>query len=351
MWIYEFHDANLHHRKLVIGLCADVSERQACEKLWKELERLKRPPVPTLSDFIDDTWLPPRLRRWASANTKKVMVSRVNSLIAPDPIAKIPMDLIGKKHVEDYFARLQDRGISKSTGQCVIGILRNVFEEAIDHDLIGRNPARRVQLPRLKELVETRPFSIAEVRRLVLVPGVDGLMMRVLLYGGLRIGELMALRRSDVLPGGLLVDEGLVEGAHTRTKTGNVEPVALPPGLLQDLATHLAATDGGPEDPLFVRDGVVGWRDGDALNDHLKVCAELVEVEGFTSRRCRTTTATLLKAADVDVALHLRHAGPMTTRRHYIKAVDERLRAAVDGLEEEAQATVAPVVKRKRRAG
>ena len=109
--------------------------------------------------------------------------------------------------VSEWIADLRRQGLSPSRVRQSYRLLSQIMRAAVENDLIAVSPCRGVRLPRLPRLPQTEPHILTEheVDTLVAMsrPPHDLLVM-VLAYGGLRIGEALALRRAsvDVIGGG-----------------------------------------------------------------------------------------------------------------------------------------------------
>jgi integrase len=94
-----------------------------------------------------------------------------------------------------------------------------LFAEAVENGYVFKNPARRIMLPACRNIQETEALSEQQVRLILeKTEGRDRLMWRVLLLTGLRIGELLALRKADLIPAGLCIDESSRGGKPSTTK-------------------------------------------------------------------------------------------------------------------------------------
>jgi integrase len=245
-----------------------------------------------------------------------------------------PLDGIRKMDVEAAVERWASAGLAKATGKFLLGQLSSIFREAEENDLISRNPARGVRLPaNMAGRISTPPYTMPEVRKmLALVNGTDGIMLRVLLFCGLRPGEMLALRVGDLRENFLLVDESTDSAATVKsTKTGRTRAVPVPPGLLRDLRAYLAARPENPLELMFPGTRkeywtVWGW------NERLQVLLAGA-IAGLNLRRFRATCATLLQADVADVQAILGHSTPEMTLEHYRRGLPERQSAAVEELE------------------
>ncbi|MFK5645113.1 tyrosine-type recombinase/integrase [Ornithinimicrobium sp. LYQ121] len=157
--------------------------------------------------------------------------------------------------------------VSAATLHRVHATLMSALNTAVRRGLLERNPAATVELPRVRRTSLTT-WTSSEASRFVEVSRSDrwGLLYRVMLVTGMRRGEAVALRWSDVdLEEGLLrisrqlvaVGPDLVEGPP-KSESGR-RTLVLDDRTLTELRLH-ALTVGagsalGPEDHVFVRDG------------------------------------------------------------------------------------------------
>jgi integrase len=187
------------------------------------------------------------LPRWSEVQLRNVTASSVSSWIA---------QIAAKR--------------SASTTRKALGVLRGVLDLAVADRRLTVNPATRVKQPRLP-LVEQRFLTAGELTRLADATTSDRDRELVLVLGwtGLRFGEAIALRRSDldVLRRRIRVERSAVEvGAEIvvgTPKTHAARTVTMPGFLADDLAAYIV--DLPPGDLLFSdeRGGVLrntNWR-------------------------------------------------------------------------------------------
>lgn len=144
----------------------------------------------------------------------------------------------------------RSRAVSPATLARDVAPLRAALNAAVDADLIGRSPARKVALPRVRppdrkliepaDLVRLADAVPAPYRALILVGGVLGL----------RWGEAIAMRTCDIdfMRRTVTVAQVVEEVAgHLRVlpgeaKTaGSLRTLAAPPFLIDELARHIEA--------------------------------------------------------------------------------------------------------------
>jgi integrase len=102
-----------------------------------------------------------------------------------------------KEWVGDLAGRLSSAQVRQA-----YRLLSQVMSSAVDNDMIPASPCRGVRLPRIPES-DPHILTVPEVARLAEVcePG-DRVMVLLLAYGGLRIGEALPLRRKHLdVPG------------------------------------------------------------------------------------------------------------------------------------------------------
>jgi integrase len=108
------------------------------------------------------------------------------------------LDEIDRAAVREWVAELQAAGLAPSTIHMAAQILSMCLRAAVDDGRLARNPADRIDLPRIEreEMRFLTPHQAAE-----LSDAIDPAYRALVLlgaYGGLRLGEMLALRRDRV---------------------------------------------------------------------------------------------------------------------------------------------------------
>ena len=104
--------------------------------------------------------------------------------------------------VQEFFVRLQEKGLSHSYCRQMKGHLNALFDAAVDDKLINENPvkSKRVVLPTKEEKREA--LSLDEVQDVIQqmdkLKGLEKLMLALLLFTGMRRGETLGLRWEHV---------------------------------------------------------------------------------------------------------------------------------------------------------
>jgi integrase len=152
--------------------------------------------------------------------------------------------------------------------------LRALFNTAVDADIIGRSPCRKIALPRVRP-PERTTLSPEELERLatavrplykalILVAGVLGLRWGEAV--GLRVRDVDFLRRTVTVAQVVEETAGEVRIVSEAKTPAGLRTLAAPPFLIDEIASHLAghrpSAAGDPEALLFIgpRGGVLRRR-------------------------------------------------------------------------------------------
>jgi integrase len=228
------------------------------------------------------------------------------------------------------------------SGPLAPGTVRNIYEvcqrmfaDAVDDRVIAVNPCRRIVLPK-DDKGKVVPPTPEQVRAIGgAVPARYYALVRVMAVAGLRIGEALGLdvARIDFLRRTITVDQQYTQDRElTPPKGGKARTIAVPQGLLDDLAAHLAAF--GSDGPVFTDEA------GERMAYRLwkPVWNPAARAAGFagTTHDLRHYCASALIAGGasvVQVQHVLGHASPVITLRtysHLFPGDDDRIRTALD---------------------
>src|ERR1035441_8627992 len=166
----------------------------------------------TLAQWWEQVFKPVRGGRWAR-NTRIGYACTWRKHIEPHMGAARLAD-INKLTIDRLLLKLADTGLGEQMVQRVCVMLHAMFEEAVDNDVLVKNPARKVELPKCKPPEETRSMTADEVWRLWnSTEGQDYLLFRVLVLCGARPNEAFALKRDDFMGAVLRIDQSGMHGA------------------------------------------------------------------------------------------------------------------------------------------
>jgi integrase len=254
---------------------------------------------------------------------------------------------LGPRELSGLYAKLLSRGLSPSTVQYVHAVLHRALDQALRWSLIPRIPAELVDAPRAGHH-EVTVLSREQVSALLAVAAGDRLEALYILAvtGGLRLGELLGLRWSD-----LEWDAGIlqVRRSLTRTKQNGLtfsEPktqkgrrsVTLPSIAVEALRRHKARQNA---EKMKVRDV---WDEGDLLFPN-----EIGRPIERQNRVGRSFKVLLTKAGLPHIRFHdLRHTAATLLLQlgEHPKVVQERIGHATIGVTMDIYSHVMPDLQR-----
>jgi integrase len=203
-----------------------------------------------LSEVLE-SWQRGKLNRRPSTKARDESVIRKHIVPA---FGDRPLASIQPADVRSWVARLKAAGYSSATIRKAAQLLSACLEAAVDDGLIVRNPARRIDLPKVerREMRFLSPDEITQVadavpdryRVLVLTAGFTGARWGEL--AGLKVERLDMLRRTMTIDQQLVEVKGKVSLADVKTSSARRQ-VTLPRFLVTELANHMAtypATNG-----------------------------------------------------------------------------------------------------------
>jgi integrase len=214
-------------------------------------------------------------------------------------------------------------------------LLSQIMMSAVDNDMIAVSPCRRVKLPRLPES-NPHILAVEEVSRLAAACELtDRVLILLLAYAGLRIGEALPLRRRhiDVIDGKVIIADAVTElpgGPIIDTpKDHQRRELAVPAFVVKLVVQLLASLPEGPDVFVFPGRQKHTVHRQQSYHGFRRRFIHAVDVAGLsdvTPHDLRATHATwVADSHGVMVAAHrLGHANASVTTRHYARAVDGR---------------------------
>jgi integrase len=241
-------------------------------------------------------------------------------------------------------------------------VLSKVLRSAVAAGLISKNPAENVPLPR-QERTEMRMLTPVEVQALAdaMDPRYRALVITAA-YTGLRIGELMALRRSnvDLLRRRITVTETLVEVKGElifnppKTARG-FRTVPMPNVVVRELERHLVSYgEGSPTSLVFAapEGGPIRlslWR-----RRFFHPSLKRTEIGHLTIHELRHTAVSLWIAAGASPVEVARWAGHSRTQSvfdvygHLMPGTEDQVTDALDNMAESALKNIDPTTQVRR---
>ena len=330
----------------------------------------------------DDIVLIEWLRIWLERYTPNIRVSTrtnyqgyIENYIGPDKIATLKLVKVSTDMLQMFAASLEkagqpdSKGLSAKTIRNLFSMLHAAMKQAVGNGLLLRNPCDYVQLPQVKQ-TEIQPLNDVEIANLLATIKGEryGIAILLMLFGGFRIGELLALRLSNLRQKDgvwyLRVDKSLNRVSNFDAKPGEKktvlrlgEPksatsrrdVPLLPKVFTALREHMqhqheessAAWGLYDGDPFLIANELGSFIDPTTFRTWFN---KMVEKAGITRHvrvhDCRHTAATLMLrggATPHEVSLILGHSSSQITERIYLHPDLSDRAKAVHKLEDAAE--------------
>ena len=161
-----------------------------------------RPDCPTVREYAQ-TWLETYKRQKVGAGRYQSLQMNLRKHLLP-VIGDERLDDVKFQDVQEVIDRMNQDGLAKGSQEVVLKLARNIFDYAIEDKYIHENVFKSKKICITKEESEPRrSLSQSEVDKLLLEVDkldsfTDKLLICIPLYTGMRKGEVMALKWSDI---------------------------------------------------------------------------------------------------------------------------------------------------------
>jgi len=327
---------------VVLGPVSSLSERAAWRKFQPYLDRVnagaKLPPKTgkTLEQFVEE---------WRSSvavnlkgSTTRAAESHLRAHIIPK-LGSLSLTEINTKMVQSFVAYLATGGRSRKTVENVLLTLSSILRVARSWDYAcGSFTLTDITLPRENVKKEQRCFTDEEVGKIIAAaPEPFGTILAVTAVLGLRIGEVLALRVSDLDFGRKIIrvrqslDAATRETQAVKSKASSAD-VPMSSQLEVRLRAHLKKHDGKSE-LLFVNRRGRAFSANKLREKQLHPLLVKLGIPrgGFHSMRHGAASALLADGATPAVVQRqLRHSDARITLGIYGHVVGNQQREAVE---------------------
>lgn len=234
VWRVRWRDPRGRNRSKVLGRKADAVAFDA------EMRRRKRTGEiasmdggrETLDEYVAGTWAKAHAVHLAPS-TQVLYADTYDRHISPH-LGSLQLRNMTPETIAQWQAELIEGGLGKETVKKSITLVGNILQRAAEGGRIASNPqrvVRKVRVPRSPEVSPLPPSAIEAMR--AAASHRDATLISVLAYAGLRPGEALALRWSQVQERTLIINS---------EKTGTRRSVRLLGPLAADLAQWRAAS-------------------------------------------------------------------------------------------------------------
>ena len=299
----------------------------------------------TVREYLED-WLGNTSRVNVTEGIQRQRETHVRTHLIPY-VGSEKLSELRAAHVRLIKQELLDKGLAPNTAAYILGTLSTALNQAVDDELIPRNPARSVRKPKSRG---SKMRVLSAEQAAALVNSVRGTrhesLYAVAVWLGPRQRELAALTWADVNPEGRLlriwhsVNTDRAGEKWSSTKSGEEREIILPEHIAASLVRHRRiqaqeklAAGGSWRNPDLVFPNTLGGVNRRAtVYENFQRHREKASLPRMRFHDLRDTAGTLMIRAGVDirtVADILDHADPAMTLRRYAHVLpDMRERAA-----------------------
>lgn len=249
----------------------------------------------------------------------------------------VPLERLRGDQLQAAQARLIARKRSRRYARVVTTLIKRALNDAVRWKILAENVAETVTLPQ-SEPRKTRAWEMAEIQALLaeIVGHRFEAAYLLILWAGLRIGEVMAIRWSAIDADGIVT---VSESEHSRvkgrpigtTKRERVREVDLPAAVTRRLRELRSASQN-----VYVtgKSGGGRWSARTVYVDWLKLTTHLKiqPLAPHGGRRSYGTMHMLAGTPLADLAVLMGHASPATTAAAYLGSSRTRRKQAADRL-------------------
>lgn len=328
----------------VLGTIAELSSRsQAMEVLTKRLNPINsgthRPQSTRIfSTFVREDWLPvvlPTVKYATQENYRYILDVHLLPTFGAHRLCEIKRETI-----QLFLAAKLSNGLAWKTVKEIRGLLGRVLGTAEQWEYINDNQARKTRLPRRPLRLAPKPVLAPEqIRQLAEQLAEPSRSIALLLVlTGLRVGELLALRRKKIdLAGRTLRVTATVYDGHFDTPKTQRSNRVIPIGAeASSVLRALCDAAVKPEDLVFSTPQGQPLSRHNVLRRQLRPACKKLGLQGITWHSLRHSHATLLDSVGTPlgtVQALLGHSTSEITREVYLHAIPEDQRRAVAGVE------------------
>ena len=201
--------------------------RQKLSKVTTEIDEglYLEPAKMTLSDWMD-LWYKAQINKHIRPGIGKYNLSQLNPMIL--------------QRFFNHLSEPNEKGkvLSPKSIKNVYIILSGILEQAVENEMISKNPCKKVKLPKVynKQITPLTDKQVKDFLEIISTDEIYGTILRVIVFTGLRLGEAMGLTWDcvDFEKGALNINKQLQrrpqkDGGSTLTSVKSGKPRILKP--------------------------------------------------------------------------------------------------------------------------
>jgi integrase len=352
------------HIRIELGEKGKLCKWKAEEKLRQEIGKVTKgaPKADgqTLAWFTRERFLEMRAPKWAPS-TRETNLYHIESIILPElgenrlsELDKYGCQVFINKLAKD---KLDGRGnvVRKAFSFTVVDhcrtMLKAILEEAVEAELIGKNPARKLENPEMDE-PEKEVLPKSQARQLIeALEFRDRLLVMIGAFCAMRPGEIFGLRWSSWRGDHFQIEgtawRGVLRPGKAKTRNSKA-PVTIPNALIPALQLWREQNAGAPADTLIFPSGNgTPMRPENWLRRRAKPLADKLGITvpvNFQVLRRTFATNAQGHGNPKDVQAHLRHSDIGTTLNEYTQSIPDSVRTLVNRVADDVMG--APLTER-----
>jgi len=254
VWMAFWYNNDRKRRSDTLGTVADLTKTQAralLDAIVRPVNEQRGSARATFANFVNDIVLPAKRRQWKES-TRQTTEERIARILIPlfkdEPLASLT-----RATLQEFLDQLAKNGTSWSVIAHTRWDLSLIMKYAHNEGLINRNPAALLHIPDAPTK-ERHVLTIDQARRLLAAfPVRERLIIKLCGLAGLRPGEALATKWSDLSDKGLRITRRVYRGVIDlpKSKKGN-RIAALSKSIISDLEEwRNTSPNTKPEDWIF----------------------------------------------------------------------------------------------------
>lgn len=288
------------------------TQKECYLKLKEKLIELDKisPRKPKQKKMLFNEWIQKWIELYKEPKLKPASLFKIQNLVklyVANKIGKMQIKQISQMDVLDTLSQIK----MGRTRQMVYVVLKDCLQRAVENDIISKNPMATIPTP--KHVKQEQRALSAEEEKKFLSEAKDSRFYEIYLislFAGLRIGEVLALKGSDIKDDYIIVDETMNNNYELdTTKSGRARKVPIFTEL-----DFLKAKDKTSEELLYP-----GINRDMVYKDFKKICQHQ-KIADVTLHGLRHTFATRCAQKQISakqVQLWLGHSDIGITLRYY----------------------------------
>jgi integrase len=343
VWLGMWWD-NGHRRAKTLGLIAKMTKTEAQSELAKHVQPINEKSGVaeyTLKNFTETIFYPFYRRGW-KASTARTTPERINHHI----ITKLGEKLLSwftRDRLQDFLDEKAKSGISQAVIAHLRWDLRQLFRMALNEELLSRNPAELLHIPKGKTR-ERRVLTLQQTQQAINALQLrERLIVKLAVLCGMRPGEIVGLQWNDVKEQTITIQRRIYRGSVDTPKTRNsYRTIALPNSVMSDINEWREQRNNDATDWLFPSEKNTPLWANTVFYDYIRPAWEPLGLGWANYQVMRRTAVTLLNQtanADptiiasmlghtVDVSLNTYNQVGIARQRQAVQKLDNIINAA-----------------------